>query len=93
LLTVWSLDRTQSVLGARWKVDRSGAILSTIDLLRTFRNPVSGTSVDVKDMDFAPSSDSNDNPGNLSLYVADYGNTHIDDGRLFEIKLGDWLWA
>jgi hypothetical protein len=72
-----------------WKVDRSGAILSTIDILAGFRNPVSGTKVHVKDLELAPSSDPNDNPSKLSLYVADYGSSHVDDGRLFEINLGD----
>jgi hypothetical protein len=41
----------------------------------------------------APSSDPNDNPNNLSLYVADYGNSHVNDGRLFEVKLGDLFWV
>jgi Ca2+-binding RTX toxin-like protein len=73
-----------------WKVDRSGTILDTIDVLAGFTNPVSGTSVHVKDMVFAPTSDPNDDPSLMSLYVVDYGNTHLtpalsDDGRLFEI--------
>jgi hypothetical protein len=76
-----------------WKVDRSGAILSTIDLLSGYRNPLHNGRVNVKDLELAPSSDPNDHSANLSLYVADYGNSHVDDGRLFEINLGDWLWA
>jgi DNA-binding beta-propeller fold protein YncE len=74
-----------------WKVARSGAILSTIDILGGYRNPVSDTKVHVKDLELAPSSDPNDNPGKLSLYVADYGNSHVNDGRLFEINLGDLM--
>jgi hypothetical protein len=74
-----------------WKVDRGGAILNTIETLGSYRNPVIGTKVHVKDMELAPSSDPNDNPGHLSLYVADYGSSHVDDGRLFELNLGDLL--
>jgi hypothetical protein len=76
-----------------WKVDRSGAILGTIDILAGFRNPLSGTKVHVKDLELAPSSDPNDNPSKLSLFVADYGSSHVDDGRLFEISLGDLVLA
>jgi uncharacterized protein YjiK len=72
-----------------WKVDRSGAILDTIDLLRGYRNPVSDTKARVKDLELAPSSDPNDDQLALSLYVADYGKDQVDDGRLFEINLGD----
>jgi Ca2+-binding RTX toxin-like protein len=73
-----------------WKVDRSGNIIDTIDVLAGFTNPVSGTSVHIKDMVFAPTSDPNDDPSLMSLYVADYGNTHLtpaltDDGRIIEI--------
>jgi hypothetical protein len=74
-----------------WKVDRGGTILNTIETLGSYRNPVSGTRVHVKDMEIAPSSDPNDNPAHLSLYVADYGNSHVDDGRLFEMNLGDLM--
>ena len=45
------------------------------------------------DLELAPSSDPNDDPGKLSLYVADYGVDQVSDGRLFEINLGDPLWA
>ncbi len=73
-----------------WRVDRSGNILETIDVLAGYNNPISGTSVHVKDMEFAPTSDPNDDPSLMSLYVADYGNTHLtpvlsDDGRIFEV--------
>ncbi len=73
-----------------WKIDRSGNILETIDVLAGLTNPVSGTSVHVKDLEFAPTSDPNDDPSLMSLYVVDYGDTHLtpalsDDGRLIEI--------
>jgi DNA-binding beta-propeller fold protein YncE len=76
-----------------WCVDRSGNILDTIDVLGGFPNPVTGTRVHVKDMEFAPTSNPYDDPSLQCLYVADYGNTHLtaalsDDGRLFEIDLG-----
>lgn len=80
-----------------WVVNRSGGIVQTIDVLGGYRNEVSGTRVHVKDLEFAPSSDPNDDPNEMNLYVADYGNSHVDDGRLieadlFEIDLGgDWL--
>ena len=82
-----------------WVVDRSGHIVQTIDLLGGFRNEVSGTRAHVKDLEFAPSSNPNDDPNEMNLYVADYGNSHVDDGRLieadlFEINLGaGWLMA
>jgi hypothetical protein len=79
-----------------WRVDRSGNILETIDLLddSVYRNPLGLTTrAHVKDLELAPTSDPNDDPSHLSLYVADYGNTHLsainsDDGRIFEIDLG-----
>ena len=75
-----------------WRVDRNGNILDTIDVLAGFTNPVSGTSVHVKDLEFAPTSNPNDDPTLMSLYVADYGITHSttslsDDGRIFEIYI------
>lgn len=75
-----------------WVVDRSGTILQTIDLLKNYRNPISDTKAKVKDLEFAPSSDPNDDPGKMNLYVADFGNSHVNDGRVIEIDLGnDWL--
>jgi hypothetical protein len=76
-----------------WKVDRQGNILDTITVLAGFRNPVTNTRVHVKDIELAPTSNPNDNPLAQSMYVADYGNTHLsaarsDDGRLFEINIG-----
>jgi hypothetical protein len=78
-----------------WVVDRAGTILDTIDL-SAYRNPVSGTHLAVKDIAFAPTSNPNDNPSSMNLYVADYGNTHTtndNDGRVLEINLGWHLTA
>ena len=75
-----------------WVVDHGGNILQTIDLLKDYRNPIGDTSAKIKDLEFAPSSDPNDDPGKMNLYVADYGNSHVNDGRVIEIDLGnDWL--
>ena len=76
-----------------WKVDRSGKILSTIDILTGYRNPLNDGRASVKDLELAPSSDPNDNPDHVSLYVADYGKSHVDDGRLFELNIGDPFWV
>ena len=73
-----------------WVVDRNGAILDTITLLGNYRRP-GGAGAKVTDLELAPSSDPHDDPGRLSLYVADYGGrqlqrrTPIRDrpGRLF----------
>jgi DNA-binding beta-propeller fold protein YncE len=70
-----------------WRVDRSGQILETIDILKDYRNPIGDARVHVKDLEFAPSSDPNDDPGKLNLYLADFGNSTVDDGRLIEIEL------
>jgi hypothetical protein len=75
-----------------WAVDRGGHIVQTLDLLTDFRNETSGTRVHVKDLEFAPSSNPDDDANVMNLYVADFGNSHVDDGRLIEIALGaDWL--
>ncbi|MDW4550721.1 metallophosphoesterase [Defluviimonas sp. D31] len=71
-----------------WKVDRSGNILAELDLLTNYRNPISGTSVQVKDIELAPASDGS---GETHIYVADFGNSHVMDGRLFEIDPGDLI--
>lgn len=76
-----------------WKVDASGAILDTIGILSGYRNPINNARVKIDDLEFAPSSDPFDDPGQLNLYVADYGNDQVNDGRLFEIRLGDMLVA
>jgi len=67
-----------------WVVDRSGNIIQKIDVLEGFRN--TNTSAHVKDLELAPSSDPNDDPSTLNLYVADYGNSHVSDGRMIEIS-------
>ena len=75
-----------------WVLDRSGTILETIDVLDGFRR-ADGSRAKVTDFELAPSSDPNDSPLKMSLYVADYGVDQVSDGRLFEINLGDPLWA
>ena len=77
-----------------WCVDHSGKLVDTITILSGYPNPTSGARAHVKDLEFAPSSDPTDDPSVQSLYVADYGNNHTtatasDDGRIFEIHLGD----
>jgi hypothetical protein len=67
-----------------WVVDRSGNILQKLDVLEGYRN--TNTSAHVKDLELAPSSDPNDDPGTLNLFVADYGNSHVSDGRMLEIS-------
>jgi hypothetical protein len=69
-----------------WQVDRSGAIVETIDVLAQFRHPTNNTRVNVKDLELAPASDGS---GGTNLYVADFGWSHINDGRIIEIDLGD----
>jgi len=76
-----------------WIVNRSGAILDTIDILASYRNPNTGWTPAVKDLELAPSSNPNDDPSTLSLYVADFGGSHnskANDGRLFEIADPFW---
>ena len=70
----------------------TGALLDTITLLADHRRP-GGAKARVTDLELAPSSDLNDDPGKLSLYVADYGADNYNDGRLFEIDLGAQFWA
>jgi serralysin len=55
--------------------------------METMTNTLSGTTVHPKGLLIAPSSDPNDDPGTMSLYVADYGGQHITDGRIYEIQL------
>lgn len=69
-----------------WMVDRSGAIVDMITVLRDARAPETNHRVNVKDLAFAPASDGS---GETSLYVADYGWSHVDDGRMIELDLGD----
>ena len=70
-----------------WVVDHSGAILQVIDVLAGYRHETLNTATSVKDLVLAPSSDPNDNPGKLNLYVADFGGSHISDGRMLEVDL------
>jgi hypothetical protein len=70
-----------------WVVDRSGNILQKLDVLEGYRHEVNNTAVNVKDIELAPSSDPNDAPGKLNLFVADYGWSHVSDGRMLEIDL------
>jgi hypothetical protein len=70
-----------------WAVDRSGNILQKLDVLEGYRHETNNTAVNVKDLELAPSSDPNDDPGTLNLYVADYGWSHVSDGRVLEIDL------
>jgi hypothetical protein len=70
-----------------WVVDRSGTVLQVIDVLAGYRHEVNNTGTGVKDIVLAPSSDPNDDPGKLNLYVADYGASHVSDGRMLEIDL------
>ncbi|HVI90520.1 MAG TPA: hypothetical protein VM659_19625, partial [Dongiaceae bacterium] len=70
-------------------VSRDGlTILDTIKILESYRNPINGTSVHPKGLTLAPSSNPNDDPSTMSLWVADYGRDQVMDGRLFEIQLG-----
>jgi hypothetical protein len=69
-----------------WCVDRSGQIVETIDILADFRHPTNNTRVNVKDLELAPASDGS---GQTNLYVADFGWSHVNDGRIIEIDLGD----
>ena len=69
-----------------WMVDHNGNILNDINIFANYRNPVNNGSVNLKGLTLAPSSDPNDDPSVLSLYATDYGVSHINDGRLFEIS-------
>ena len=70
-------------------VSRDGTtVLDTITVLAGLTNPISGIAVAPKGLILAPSSDPNDDPSVMSLWVADYGRDQVMDGRLFEIKLG-----
>ena len=70
-----------------WVVDHGGTILQKLDVLSGYRHEVNNTAACVKDLELAPSSDPNDDPGKLNLYVADYGGSHVSDGRMLEIDL------
>jgi len=70
-----------------WVVSRSGQLLDTITVLEGLTNPLSGSEPRPKALLLAPSSDPNDDPNLMSLYVGDYGKQHIMDGRILEIQL------
>jgi Calx-beta domain-containing protein/hemolysin type calcium-binding protein len=70
-----------------WVVDHSGNILQKLDVLEGYRHETNNTAVNVKDLELAPSSDPDDAPGTRNLYVADYGWSHVSDGRMLEIDL------
>jgi Ca2+-binding RTX toxin-like protein/uncharacterized protein YjiK len=64
-------------------------VLDRLTLLDHVRNVTSNVGVKPKGLVLAPSSDPNDDPSNMSLWVADYATDQFMDGQLFEIKLGD----
>ena len=70
-----------------WVVDHGGTILQKLDVLAGYRHEVNNTGVAVKDLELAPSSDPNDDPGKLNLFVADFGWSQVSDGRMLEIDL------
>ena len=69
-----------------WMVDHNGNILNDINIFANYRNPLNNGSVNLKGLTLAPSSDPNDDPSVMSLYAADFGISHVNDGRLFEIS-------
>jgi len=75
-----------------WMVDHNGNILNDINIFANYRNPVNNGSVNLKGLTLAPSSDPNDDPSVLSLYAADFGVSHVNDGRLFEIS-NPFFWS
>jgi len=75
-----------------WVLNRDGAIVDTITVLGDYHRS-GGSGVKVTDLELAPSSDPNDDPARLSLYVADYGADQVNDGRLFEVDLGPSFWG
>lgn len=69
-----------------WKLDINGNVIDTITALTELRTADHDFHVAVKDIEVAPASDGS---GEMHLYVADYGQSHVADGRLIEIDLGD----
>lgn len=69
-----------------WKLDRDGTVIDVISVLEDAQGTGFGHRVNVKDIELAPASDGS---GDMHLYVADYGWSHVADGRLFEIDPGD----
>ena len=68
-------------------VSRAGVIVDTITILEDQDNPISDTRVRPKALTMAPSSDPNDDPATMCLWVGDYGKDQFLDGRIFEIRL------
>ena len=73
-------------------VDRNGAVLDDITTLSNYRNPAGNIGTEIQGLTLAPSSDPNDDPGKMNLYVADAGLlNNTNDGRLIEIDLHSGL--
>ena len=69
-------------------VDHNGMVLDDITILSNYRNPAGNIGTEIQGLTLAPSSDPNDDPGKLNLYVADAGLlNNPNDGRLIEIDL------
>ena len=82
----------QNILGFTTIVNRSGSVLDDITLLSNYRNPTGNIGVEIQGLTLAPSSDPNDDPAKLNLYVADAGLLNgPNDGRLIEIDLHSGL--
>jgi Ca2+-binding RTX toxin-like protein len=70
-----------------WVVSRDGqTILNTITVLQNYKNP-NGAPAHPKGLTLAPTSNPNDDPSFMSLWVTDYGKDQVMDGRIFEINL------
>jgi hypothetical protein len=71
-----------------WVVSKDGqTILSTITVMESVTNTQTNTPAHPKGLLLAPSSDPNDDPSVMSLYVADFGLDNVMDGRIYEINL------
>jgi hypothetical protein len=70
----------------------SRSVLDDITLLSNYRNPTGNIGTEIQGLTLAPSSDPNDDPAKMNLYVADAGllSGH-NDGRLIEIDLHSGL--
>lgn len=66
-----------------FQVSRSGELLDKVTVLRQEKQP-DGSNVKPKGLVLAPATSGS---GNASLFVADYGQDQIADGRLWEIEL------
>ncbi len=69
-----------------WKLDRLGNVIDVITVLEDLPSAGWNHGVGVKDIALAPASDGS---GETHLYVADFGWSHVADGRLIEIDPGD----